>query len=543
MKHSLSPAKVVLLAVDLAVQVKLDLLDKLASQYRDILRQDLLFRVLLTYLPETTPPSSYVNLIGNIARGEFNDESDIVLETAFVDSLTEEQAANRARKLHLLHLSRTSVSEDADADPLELFLINRAYQLDEEAGLLDQVPKLVEPFVDHGPFIRHWVAYTVLPVLRRNSQNHTQDSKPYSLRQFQSLDDGSAAKYLLAQMGQNRSAPHDVGQDLRGLISPWLHHQTRWAIENSSDASSELFCAGWQQVLEWLVLQASTDWQVAVNAFEQWSGPCDGDFGDGVVNHTSACPLGQVRLSYAKAGLASAYLVSEASLEALNGAHRIINRVKSILNLTLLPPIDLVAGERPAIASESLPQWDSNVVAHLRSNLLEPSNPLTEPSLATTDFLSAIVLSAFILTRLGIPSSVRKVSNLALLQDRREQKNELTKLIRHILNQAPRGDDQYWIQARLQILWLRNWGADQSHTDANVRGIFGKIPREEVEVELLKSMLSNMRYTLVKTIYEDAEEKFLADQTVQDAVECAALDAFDNASNPNRTRGGLKPDW
>jgi protein transport protein SEC39 len=53
-------------------------------------------------------------------------------------------------------------------------------------------------------------------------------------------------------------------------------------------------------------------------------------------------------------------------------------------------------------------------------------------------------------------------------------------------------------------------------------------------------LTSAIGYTLVKTIYEDAEEKFLADQTVQDAVECAALDAFDNASNPNRTRGGLK---
>lgn len=47
-------------------------------------------------------------------------------------------------------------------------------------------------------------------------------------------------------------------------------------------------------------------------------------------------------------------------------------------------------------------------------------------------------------------------------------------------------------------------------------------------------------YTLVKSIYEDAKHRPLADQTVQEAVQYAALDAFDNASNPNRTRGGLK---
>lgn len=47
-------------------------------------------------------------------------------------------------------------------------------------------------------------------------------------------------------------------------------------------------------------------------------------------------------------------------------------------------------------------------------------------------------------------------------------------------------------------------------------------------------------YTLVKAVYEDAASKPLADDIVREAVYYAALDAFDNASNPNRTRGGLK---
>ena len=493
MNLSLSPAKAVLLAVEFTVQVKLDHLDNLAAQYRDVLRQDLLLRILLTYLPETTPPSEYVELIRKIARGEFNEGSDTVLETSFVDKLTEEKALKRARKLHLLHLSRTIVPGGADIDPLELFLFNRACQLDEEAGLLDQVPKLVEPFLDYGSSICPWMAYTVLPLLRRNSQHHAPDSRPYTLRHFQALDDGSAAKYLLAQVGQRGFALEDVGQDLRGAISPWLHDQTRWAIEDSPGASSKLSCTGWQQVLEWLALQASTNWPVAVNAFEQWAGPCDANFGDNIVDHTAACPLGQLHLSYAKAALASAYLLPEASPEALNGAYRIVNRAKSILGLALLPPLESAADDPPVMASEALPQWDAKLVAHLRSNLLEPSNLLSEPSLAATDFLAVVILSAFLLTRLGIPSSVRKASNLALLQDSREQKNELTKLIRHVLNQAPRGDDNYWIKARLQILWLRNWGANYHPDNAKVMGIFGMISREDIEIELLKSMLSNMR--------------------------------------------------
>lgn len=57
---------------------------------------------------------------------------------------------------------------------------------------------------------------------------------------------------------------------------------------------------------------------------------------------------------------------------------------------------------------------------------------------------------------------------------------------------------------------------------------------------LLRGLTPALGYTLVKSVYEDAAAKPLSKKAVQDAVHHAALDAFDNASNPNRTRGGLK---
>lgn len=47
-------------------------------------------------------------------------------------------------------------------------------------------------------------------------------------------------------------------------------------------------------------------------------------------------------------------------------------------------------------------------------------------------------------------------------------------------------------------------------------------------------------YTLAKLLYEDSPEQPLPKGLLQDTIYAAAMAAYDNASNPNRTRGGLK---
>jgi hypothetical protein len=174
------------------------------------------------------------------------------------------------------------------------------------------------------------------------------------------------------------------------------------------------------------------------------------------------------------------------------------------------------------------------------------------------NFLQGLILSASVMTRLGIPYSVKRAGEMVLLRDAREQKGELVKLVRLVLNQASRSSDEYWIRARREILWLHNWGNPNAASGDAKLGIFGLVSESDVETELLKAMLSSMckfnfqliqndplahfslGYSLAKSIYEDASVRPLPDTVVQDAVYHAALDAFDNASNPNRTRGGLK---
>ncbi|KAM3545660.1 hypothetical protein ARSEF1564_001475 [Beauveria bassiana] len=71
-------------------------------------------------------------------------------------------------------------------------------------------------------------------------------------------------------------------------------------------------------------------------------------------------------------------------------------------------------------------------------------------------------------------------------------------------------------------------------------GPLGMVSRDHIETEILKTLLSKSKYSLSKELYEDAKEPPLARDVLQDAVYHSALNAFDNASNPNRTRGGLK---
>lgn len=498
MSSIISPAKVLLLAVNSAAQGNLGLVYELASRYRDSLRPDLLLRIVLTYLPETTPPSDYVEVVRRIAHGIFEVDSDAIIDSKDVDNLTEEVATKKARKLQLLPLQCPDAPRDGGGDFLTSFVIHRAYRMDEEAGMLDELLSLISPFLEHDVAIRSWMTSTVLPLSRRNAKHYREDAKSYTLRQFQNLDDTSAAKYLLSGIGQEKpdiEQVDQVGEDLRRLVSPWLHNKSRWTTKDPQDEPTTMPTSlGWEHVLEWLVLNASKNWQIAVQAIEHWDGPSDVDFEGVIVDDLLPSQLRMASHSYARAAIASAYSLPEPSLAALDGAHRMVNRARSISGLETFPSLYSVADKLPPITQGILTAGDTKLIMHLRHNLLGPTNVLTEPSFEATNFLTGVILSAFILTRSGVPCTVRRAGTLTLLRDVREQKSELMKAIRHISNHAPRNDDDYWSRARLELLWLYSWGqANHTANEETTWGVLGMVPRDAIEVEILRAMLSNMR--------------------------------------------------
>ncbi|UKZ83680.1 hypothetical protein TrVFT333_011489 [Trichoderma virens FT-333] len=281
------------------------------------------------------------------------------------------------------------------------------------------------------------------------------------------LSDPAAVLYLLSRTGSREDDRGFIGRDIRGLVGPWLQGKSRWASKSTSgehtasDTGPAILSAGWEQFLEWLVGQATTSWTVAVAVAEQWGGPRDLDLGEAANLELTESQQQYLLRSYVRAVLASAYLVSEATVGALPGAYQMASKMRRMLGYS---------------------------------------------------------------------------------EDQREQKGEIAKLIRSAATKVHGDEDTYWSQIRDRLLWLNNWGydGDQSTNSEAIRGIIGAVPKEFIETEILKALLSNSRYTLAKSIYEDDPKQPLASEIIQDTVYQAALRAFDNASNPNRSRGGLK---
>ncbi|KAK6208750.1 secretory pathway protein Sec39 [Colletotrichum tabaci] len=536
-----SVPKLVLLAVHLTIHADIDSLAFLASRHAAVLRKDILLRILLTYLPETVQSRDYVSFLEEISSGEYADREASDIDYAVVENLSDEDAAKKVRKLHLLPLSWEDAPINTEDDPVALFLLRRAHRVDEEAGLLTQLPELLGPFLQYAPGIRVWMVSTLLPLLRRNYEYYPADSIPHTLAEFQNLPDGAAVGALLAQTGVRQEDYGLIGRDLRGMLVPWLHDDARWKRVEQDDSSGEAVSSpGWERFLEWLLVQSSSSWKVAVAAVEQWGGAVDVDLGDYDVVWMSEQQQQYLDRRYARAIMAGAYLVPDATIEALEGAHQMLRKVMDLLGQDDILSLREGADTLSAVAHlEGDGILSHKNTAFMRNDLLKESNPLTTPSMKSTHLLHALILSAFILTQAGLPCTIKRVGDLAFIQDERDQKAEVVKLIHAVAERAPKNDEKFWAKARDKVLWLRNWGISVS-PNSPVMGVFASVELEVIETEILRALISSARYSLARSLYEDTGEKPLPAQTVQETVVAAALNAYDNASNPNRTRGGLR---
>ncbi|KAI1288647.1 Sec39 domain-containing protein [Xylaria venustula] len=540
MTASLSPARVLLLAVHFTTKSDIESLTALVAHHPHVLRPELILRVLLTCLPETLPSSEYVGLIERIESGDLYQEPDLSIQfdSSSVDDITDAEAAKKTRRLHLLPLAWDHAPTSALDDPVSLFLIHRAYRVDQEAGLLTQIPDLIVPFLQHAPCIRTWVISALLPLLRRNYEYYPHDPIPHTLESFERLDSRAAVGSLLSQTGaREEDLPH-VGRDFRGLIGPWIYNDARWETSIEQERS----CPAWEHVLEWLLTQSSVAWKVAVKAFDQWDGPSDVDLGVYGSEWLDDEAQGHLEQRFARAALASAYLIPEASIDALAGVNSIITKIMSLLDQDPCPTLQVASSLLPPFAQPENEEIISAKSASLmRNGLLEESNYLTTPNQTSTQLLHVLTLSAFILTKAGAPCSVRRAGELAFLQDEREQKAEAIRFIRSLSANGPKNDDKYWVRARNELLWLRDWGAEEAYDSADIQihGIFGRLNKDFLEIECLKAFLANTRYSLARSIYEDSPEKPLSHDKLQATVVAAAMEAYDNATNPHRGRGGL----
>ncbi|ERS99211.1 protein transport protein [Sporothrix schenckii 1099-18] len=590
MSAALSPSKVVLLAAQFTATGDIASLASLAAGHGDALRKKLVLRLLLTYLPSHLTTEEYLPLLQSLESADYSCFFPLQeIDTSSVQSLSDEQAAKKVRKLRLQPLSlpgaASSLASSSEArgeteeaeepeDPLAVFLIQRAYAVDDGSGALPELPALLAPFLSRSYFLRTWTISVLLPLLRRNCEYYPDAPLQQTLANFEHLPDRLAVARLLSNTGSHEDTLHFVGRDLRGLIGPWLYSDRRWTKrrrgsessssgavssaetggEDKGKSASEAnglqssLCPGWEEVLQWLTAHAAKSWRVAARAIEQWDGPSDADLGGFGTMWLDDREQEYLEYRYARAALACVYLLPESSEEAMAAAHAIVGKIIGLLDQDPLPalPTDLSLLSPVSTDTDVGTLLTPKNAVYLRNDLLSEANVLTKPSRTATKLLHALVLSASLLNKMGASCTIRRAGELAVLQNEREQKTEAANAIHWVATNGTRNDDRYWIKARNEILWLRDWGADDEgggtddHAQSTGSGVFGQVKREFIEVEFLKALLTNTRYFLARSLYEDSPDHPLSNDLVQDTVLAAALNAYDNASNPNRTRGGLK---
>lgn len=520
-----------------------------------ILKNDHGLRILLTYLPEGTNPESYIELLKDLTvkspRCSIDSDQYPRLD------ISEQEACERARRIRLLPLAARQYI-GAHADSLTLFLIHRSYIIDQVTGSLTIVAQLLEPFLDHSPFLRAWMISILLPLLRLEYEYYPRSSSLLSLEDFEKLDDKLAVQTLIAKSAE-KGASEDkitIGRDLRGLVGPWMYgenarkrrrlgkskkvqEQTLSVVDASRrDPEDHEHVTAWVYVNEWITGLALRDFARAIDTFVQWDGPGDVDYGEWhkSVEDVDENLQGATRL-YAQAGLAASYSTDRASIETLVGSHQILIKVASLV--TLNEPPDLKRSNAPVQSGIDSQFWTNILPIHLLHNvLLDVNNPLTDPSSQSLAFYNLLLSSCYKLLHLGNPKAARDVAHLILFGTETQQLLELQRTLYKL--KGERLDDKAWSSVRQQILWLHNWEELTVTAGGDARGVFSKISTKSLEIDMLRAMLDSGSYTLALNIYRTKDKSPLPTDAVEHTVMDVALAAYDAASNGNRMRGGIR---
>lgn len=569
----LSRPKCILLAVHFASESNIQALHHLTPDRLDAFDPKFLLRILLTFLPETTPPSTYTTYLSEAATRIYLEQKDAsVIDSSAVDSLSEEEAEAKVQELQLVDLTHPLTPPNAPVDILTHFLVHRAYQIDAQCGLFSLIPDLIIPFLDRCEYLRIWYISTILPFSRMEFEFYPEDAENTSFEAFSNLSSSTGTSFILSKSSKafedGKATADMLGRDFRALVGPWMFgqywrerrkasftaHQFRTAnaiqVDDSDTRPGERPVEvkdqergnHWQHALNWIVTSAEKNLPLSLSVIEHWNGPVDVDFGgylDGLrymgqeeTRHWTAL--------YAQAALAAVYAAEKDDFETINGAHAILCRLSQLMDFE--PPPDL------ATSVELLPRIGRHTnILHESSNyvlqptqLLRPDHPLTSPNLETYAILQLFVYSAYLLSYLDKNISVVSVAKSRFFAGGEEQLHLVQRILHKLILQSRKDADQWRVICR-KMLWLWHWGMDDADNADKGLGILGKIGRVVFEKELLKALLSDAQYALATSIFlESKDDTNLKAKDVEEVVLEQAFRYYDNATNCDRTRGGLK---
>ncbi|KAF2824646.1 secretory pathway Sec39 [Ophiobolus disseminans] len=551
--QQLSGPHCVLLAVHYATESNITSLRALTALRDAELPLELTLSILLTYLPEELDPASYLEYLHELATGSRSPGKDpaAALDTASVEELSISRAKKRRKALELLPVAHSLYAAEEELDVFSHFLIHRAHRIDAQTGLLDLVPQLIVPFLGHSEYLRTWFISTALPILRLSYEYYPQ-SATGSLDEFAQLKGKRAIDYQLSNVRHASGEDiHHVARDLKGVVAPWMCGATERKRRKLSSEGRRASIAqdqayepdDWDCLFQWILHTSKEHLQLATTAIREWDGPEDMDLGGHEEGRDYVDDEQQRRLEmrYAQTALACLYLVDKDDITTLQTAHSLLERICDLLNYEPPPDIDVGVESLLSYDLQEPLMNDPHPSILQEHRLLEPDNVVTNPTEASIQILRLILFSACALSSLNQPVSIRELAKISLREDRSEQISLLQKVL-HKLTSSKR-DNEHWTIARHKLLWLWNWGANTNYgTKHHAHGILGMLENSTIETEILTALVESSHYSLAVQIYikPTSGEIPLSLDKVERIVLTSAMHHYDNASNGNRTRGGMK---
>ena len=524
-----SKAKAVLLAVNFTVDTDITALRRLWSLIPAKVPVEVMLRILLTYLPESTEPAQYIPLLQDLDSGPQKDAEDRTFDASSVEGFSEDEARRRVRKLRLLPLRDSSSTLPEASDPMTAFLVHRVRRIDLQSGVLSLALPLISPFLDRSRDLRIWHISNLLPVLRHNYEFYPHASSNIALADLEARDDSSAVSLLLsdAKVGVDGGPGKGniMARDIRGLVGPWVYGDgerkrrkmrhaplTMEALSEKlsttvdedvlADGIDRAYQLAWLTTFRWLLTTATEDHDIVLQAIDAWEGPRDVDLGgyDDGMPGLSDTGVANLNSEYAQCALAVLYAAPTISEPMLIGMNGILSRLSELVLGHGIADLQSTLETSPVLNLDMADLIRSTPRSLSTETALDPDNPFTKPTETSLTFLQAILLSSMCLNRWHCENGIKALALLCVYATEETQNEWLVRCIRSLTAQ-PNLDNRRWMNIRTKLLWLWRWGQSSATADqlnpSSVSGLFGRVSRAFLETEVLKALLLGMRKSLI----------------------------------------------
>ncbi|KAJ9617511.1 hypothetical protein H2204_013697 [Knufia peltigerae] len=521
--NKLSDAHVLLLAVEQTSNGDLQALQVLLARFPNVLSRTIVYRLVLSFYPVDSPDQTpLVDFLKGLNGGQTDSESHPSISVnPLISSLSQNDAIRQCRILRLQFIPEHA-PQDTD-DGLASFVIEWARRLEGLGGTLQPLTAFIEQFVTLSPDLKSWYETNLVPILRLQYDFYPESDDVIRLQDLENMTVQEGVSSLLQCARRTRNA-FDIARDLNHVVAPWVAgaSQTKRRRIDHTTEDSDQEEQPWEYVNEWLINEGLKDFAVAAKTFVEWNGPPEEqEVPESIAN-------------YARAGLAIIYSCPESSRDTLTISWDVLSKAVKLTGLMMAN----LSTSRPNVSLDESFVRNLQDFDLLPASLSKKTNHFTHVTESSTHFVGGVLATASLLTELGLASSFGEIARTSIFGSERRHKDELRRILQQIPRQTRKEID--WRSMRLDLLWCQSWSCNPVTTPDQGPAYLRQLSVKYVEMQVLDALLNAAQYTIVKEVYINSHASPLATSDVEARIVAAIYDAYDNASNGNKDRGGMK---